>query len=133
MPCSFDFDWKHRIFRVRFHGRLADDDLKEMYAVGYKLVFRTQPHAGMVDLSAVTSFEISPAAIRQLAKSAPMMPDPSLNRVVIAPTPEMYAFASSFEMQTEKNRPNLFIVRTEGEALTILGVPQLRFEPLEPK
>lgn len=133
MPCSFDFDWKHRILRVRFHGRLADDDLKEMYAVGYKLVFRTQPHAGMVDLSAVTSFEVSPEAIRQLAKSAPMMPDPSLSRVVIAPSPETFAFASSFEMQTEKSRPNLFIVRTEGEALTILGVPQLRFEPLEPK
>ncbi|HXY79492.1 MAG TPA: hypothetical protein VEI08_02530 [Candidatus Bathyarchaeia archaeon] len=132
MPCSFDFDWKNRIIRVRFHGRVADDDLSEMYAVGYKLVFRTQPRAGLVDLSAVASFEVSPESIRQLAKSAPMMPDPSLSRVIIAPSREMYAFASSFEMQTQESRPNLFIVRTEGEALTIFGVPHFRFEPLEP-
>jgi len=132
MPLSFEFDWKHRILRVRFHGRIADDDLKRMYAIGYKLVFRTQPHAGMVDLSAVTALEISPEAVRQLAKAAPMMPDPSLSRVVIAPSPETFAFASNFESQTEKSRPNLFIVRTEGEALSILGVQQLRFEVLEP-
>lgn len=131
MPCSFDFDWKHRIIRCRLHGRVTDEDLKELYTTGYKLVFRTQPVASIVDGSAGTSFEISPQAIRELAKSAPVLPDPSLCRVIIAPSADFYRMARSFEVQGAATRPNLHVVRSEREAWAILGVDDPRFQPLE--
>lgn len=133
MPCSFDFDWKHRIIRCRLHGRVTDDDLKELYTTGYKLVFRTQPVASIVDGSESTSIEVSVKAIQELAKAAPVLPEPRRPRVIIAPSSEFYALARRFQMQGEATRPNLHVVRTEKEALTALAVRYLRFEPLDPR
>jgi len=132
MPCSFDFDWKNRILRIRLYGRITDEGLKEAYTEGYKLAFRTQPNTGLFDLSETTSLEISPQAIRELAKTAPIIASPNLVRVIIAPSPGAYGIARSFETQSEENRPSLYVVRTEQEALAILNVKNSRFEPLGP-
>ena len=131
MPCSFDFDWKHRIIRCRLHGRVTDADLKELYTTGYKLVFSTQPLASIVDGSEITSIEISPQAIGQLAKAAPVLPEPRQRRVIIAPSPEFYDVARMFQVQGGATRPILHVVRTQEEAFTALAVQNLRFEPLD--
>ena len=132
MPLSFEFDWKHRIMRCRLHGRITDEDLKSLYTIGYKLVFRMQPVAVITDGSDGKSFEISPQAIREFAEAAPVLPNPNLPRVIVAPSPELYRMARMFEIQGATTRPNLHIVRTEREALVILAVQNLRFEPLDP-
>jgi len=131
MPCSFEFEWKHRIIRCRLYGEVTDGDLKELYTTGYKLVFRTQPVASITDGSESTSFAVSPQMIRELAKAAPVLANPALRRVIIAPSPIMYGMARMFEMLGESTRPNLYIVRTEAEALALLNVKTVRFEPLD--
>jgi len=131
MPSSYHFDWKNRILRVRFEGRVTDEALKQAYATAYQLAFRTQPKAGIFDLSKATSLEVSAQTIRELAKSAPIIMNPNLVRVIVAPSPDIYGVARSFELQSEDNRPNLHVVRTGREALAILNVQHPRFEPLD--
>jgi hypothetical protein len=131
MPWSFDFDWKNRILRARLYGRVTDEELKDMYRTGYKLIFRTQPSASILDGSAGTSFEISPETVRELAKSAPAPSDPDIIRVIIAPSAAFYGLARMFEIQGEETRPHLHVVRSEKEALAILAVQNPRFEPLD--
>ena len=133
MACSFDFDWKNRIIRCRLHGHVTDEDLKELYRTGYKLVFRTQPLASIVDGSAATSVGVSAEAIRELAEAAPVLSDPRRRRVILAPSADFYKMAQMFENHGESTRPNLRVVRTEGEAWAILGVQNPRFEPLPPE
>jgi hypothetical protein len=131
VPYTFDFDWKHRILRCRFRGRVTDEELREFYRAGYKHAFRTRPRAGLVDMSEITLFDVSPQAIRELAKSAPIIPDPHHVRVIIAPSPDTYGIARMFELQAEETRPNLYVVRSEREAWAILAVQNPRFAPLE--
>ena len=94
-------------------------------------VIRAQPSAGVVDLSEVTSFNVSTPAIKALARSAPVLHDPELRRVVIAPSPGIYGMMRMFEMEGEATRPGLQVVRSEREAWAILAVRNPKFEPLD--
>jgi hypothetical protein len=38
-----------------------------------------------------------------------------------------------FEMQGQDTRPSLHVVRTEKEAMAILGVTETKFEPIQTK
>lgn len=87
MPCAFEFDSKNRIIRCRLHGHVSDEDLRTMYAKLYEIVIRTQPNCGIVDGSDATSFEVSPDLMRQLAQATPVMANPALPQVIIAPSP----------------------------------------------
>jgi len=131
MPYSFDFDLTNGILRCRLTGQVTDGVLRDFFRFGSELAIRTQPSAGVVDLSEVTSFEASAEVIRELARAAPVLLDPELRRVVIAPTPQVFGMMRMFAMQTEGTRPNIHVVRTEQEAWAILAVPNPQFRPLE--
>ena len=130
MPFAFDFDWKHRILRARLGGQVTDEELREFYPAGFKIAFRTQPLAGVIDTREVTLFRVLPETVRLLAKSAPMIPDPKIVRVAIAPKTEVYGMLRMFELHGEATRPNFHVVRTEKEAWAILGIRDPRFDPL---
>ena len=131
MPYTFDFDSANRILRCRLKGLVNDEVLKDFFLAGSQYAVRTQPAAGVVDLSAVTSFDVSTPAIKALAKSAPVLHEPELRRVVIAPSPGIYGMMRMFEMEGESMRPGLQVVRSEREAWAILAVRNPRFEPLD--
>lgn len=131
MPYTFDFDSANRILRCRLKGLVSDEVLKDFFLAGSQYAIRTQPSAGVVDLSAVTSFDVSTPAIKALARSAPVLHDSELRRVVIAPSPGIYGMMRMFEMEGESMRPGLQVVRSEREAWAILAVRNPRFEPLD--
>jgi hypothetical protein len=131
MPYTFDFDSANRILRCRLSGRVNDEILKDFFQAGSQYAVRIQPAAGIVDLSGVTSFDVSTPAIKAVAKSAPVLHDPVLRRVVIAPSPGIYGMMRMFEMEGEATRPGLQVVRSEREAWAILAVRNPQFEPLE--
>ena len=131
MPSTFDIDLTNSILRCRLGGRVTDQLLKDFFRAGADQAVRAQPSAGVVDLSEVTSFEVSGKTIRELAKAAPVLRDPNLRRVIIAPDPRVYGMMRMFEMQGEEIRPNIHVVSTEREAWAILGVRNPRFESLE--
>lgn len=131
MPYAFDFDSANRILRCRLNGEVNDEVLKDFFQAGSKHAIRIHPAAGVVDLSEVASFDVSTPAIKALAKSTPVLHDPGLRRVVIAPSPGIYGMMRMFEMEGEATRPGLQVVRSEREAWAILAVRNPRFEPLD--
>lgn len=133
MLYSFDFDLAHRILRCQLHGRVTDEVLKECYRAIAEYVAQIDPRAGIMDLSAVTSFEVSREAVRELARSAPAVPDPNRVRIVVAPSDCIFGMARMFQIEGERTRPNLHIVRSLAEAWAVLGVQDFVFEQLETK
>jgi len=131
VPYSFDFDWKHRILRSRFYGRITDEELTAYYRTLYQKYFRLQPIAGLLLLSETTVLETSAKVVREWADSAPAMHDPNGQLVIIAPSPELYQRAQKFRLLARGTRPNIQVVRTEQEAWAILAVKNPQFEPLE--
>jgi hypothetical protein len=130
MPYHFEFDSINRVLRGRVAGRVTDGDLTDFYRSAAEHVALVDPIAGIVDLSAVTSFEVSPQTIRRLAKSEPAMPEPSRLRVIVAISSHVFGMARMFEFEGEATRPNLHVVRTVDEAWAILGIHEPRFEPM---
>jgi hypothetical protein len=133
VPYTFEFDSTNNILRCRLNGQVNDEALNDFFRTGAQQAIRTHPGAGVVDLSEVTSFEASAEAIQQVAQSTPVLRNPNLRRIIIAPSPESYGMMRMFEIHGEEQRPNLHVVRTEGEAWAILGVQNPRFVPLEVK
>jgi len=131
MPYAFDFNLMHGILRGRLSGRVTEEVLRGFFQVAFQHALRTHPSAGVVDLSEVTSFEVSAETIRQLAKSTPVLTDPEHQRIVIAPTPQLFGMMRMFATQGEETRPNLHVVRTEDEAWAILVVQNPQFKILD--
>jgi hypothetical protein len=130
VPYHFDFDAAHRIARCRFAGPISDDDFRNFYADAAKVVKQLDPVGGLLDLSAATSFDVSPQTVHELAGLPPVLPQVERPRVVVAPAPATFGLMRMFELVGERTRPSLHIVRTEREALAILGVLEPHFEPL---
>jgi hypothetical protein len=131
VPPNVEFDSANRILRFRLEGTVTDKSLSECYRVIGKYAALTAPSTGILDLSAVTSFQVSPETIRRLADLPPAIPDPKAPRVIIASTPHVFGIARMFEIQGQETRPSLHVVRTETEAFAILGVLEPHFEPLQ--
>jgi hypothetical protein len=132
MPYYFEFDAKNQILRGRFEGALTDELLKQYYGVAGGFFEQTGARAGITDFSAVTSFEVSPQTIRDLASSPPAILDRELPRFIIAPSPPIFGMARMFELGGQDTRPNLHVVRTMKEVCVILGVTDPKFEPILP-
>jgi len=133
VPYHFDFDPTNRILRCRFEGRVTDKALKEFFRLAAEHAARIDPRGAVTDLSAVTSFEVSPQTIRELAKEAPALSNPDRHRCVVASSPQIFGMVRMFEIAGEATRPNLHVVRTIEEAWSILDVEAPQFSPLPDK
>ena len=127
MPHHFEFDSDNQIARCRFEGRVTDEELKKSCEEIEEYNALTDPLACITDLSAVTSFEVSPRTILELAMSAPHSPESSRLRVIIATAPQIFGMARMFEIKGEYTRPNVHVVRSQEEASAILAISQPRF------
>jgi len=131
MPYYFEFDSESRILRCRLEGRITDEALREYYRDVGKYSALTDSRASVLDMSSVTSLEITPQTVRELANSPPAIADPSRPRCVIAASAQAFGMARMFELQGQETRPNLHVVRTEKEAWAILGVSKPKFEAVQ--
>jgi len=132
MPYYFEFDPVNRILRGRFEGTVSDELLKEYYGVAGEYFARTAAQGAITDFSAVTSFEVSPQFIRELASSPPAILDQEFPRFIVAASPPIYGTARMFELAGQDTRPNLHVVRTMKEVCVILGITDPKFEPILP-
>jgi hypothetical protein len=128
---TFDFDLKNRILRCCLNGRVTEEVFRDFFRTGAQHAIRTHPAAGVIDLSEVTVFEVSTRTIELLAKLPPVLPDPNLCRVIIAPSSEIFGMMRVFEIAAEQQRPNIHVVHTEQEAWAILSVEEPRFHPFD--
>jgi hypothetical protein len=130
VPYQIDFDATNRILRARFIGAVTDDDLKNVYRFGEEQAARFDPLSGIIDFTDVTAVAFSPQTIRDLARTKPIMPDPSRPVILVAPTPDLFGMARMFELQGAESRPNLQVVHTAEEAYRILDVRDPQFAPI---
>jgi hypothetical protein len=109
---------------------VTDDDLREVYRFGQAHVERLDPLSGITDFSETTSVAFTAQTMRELARTKPIMPDPTRPVVFVAPTPDLFGMARLFELQGADARPNLHVVRTSEEAYRILNVSEAQFLPV---
>lgn len=133
MPYHFDFDGTNKIIRARLEGIITDEILKDYYKTAAIYGARYPTFSAILDMSAVTSLSVSPQTIRELAALPPAVPDPLIPRCIIAASPDIFGLARMFDLQGSSTRPNLHVVRTEREALAILGVKHPNFSDAEPQ
>jgi len=132
MPYQFDFDRANRILRCTWEGRVNNESIMEFDSVARKYVALTDPRAGILDFSAVTHLDVAPQTVRDLALSAPTIPDPSVPRFIVAPSPLVFGMSRMFEFLGEKTRPLLQVVHTLEETYAALGIKAPQFGPLQP-
>lgn len=133
MSYIFEYDVANEILRCRLTGRVTDDVFREFFRAGSEPAARMHPSAGIVDLSEVTSFDVSARAIEDLARQAPSVRDPNLRRIVIAPSAETFGMMRMFEIEAEEQRPDIHVVHNQREAWAILAVQNPQFEPIDSK
>jgi hypothetical protein len=132
MPYKFDFDLNSKVIRARVSDVVTDETLKEYYASASRYGRLNPTFSGICDMSAVSFVAVSSRTIRELAKLPPAVPNPDIPRCIIAGSPAMFGMARMFELEGGATRPNLHVVRTEREALAILGITKPRFGSVEP-
>jgi hypothetical protein len=133
MAYRFEFDSTNRVLRGQLEGKITDEGIKEFYRDAGKYAEATNSRASVLDMSSVTSLEISAQTIRELANLPPAIADPSQPRCIIAPSAKVFGMARMFELQGQDTRPNLHVVRTPKEAWAILGFSRTKFEPIQIK
>jgi hypothetical protein len=124
-----EFDAKHNILRGTLDGRMTGAILLDFYARTAKYMASHPPCHGILDFSKVTDFEVSSAAIRQVAAAPPAFPAGYM-RVLVIPRDFIYGLARMFQILTEETRPELQVVRTMDEAYRLLEVTSPDFRPV---
>jgi hypothetical protein len=121
-------DKSRRILLIRFAGVVTDDVLLSGFQSAREWIAIHGDTSSITDFSETESFEVTAAAVRQLAEGPPLVPDGYM-RIVVAPQDEAFGMARMFEMLGSESRDRVYVVRTRIEAAQIVGVEQLEFPP----
>jgi hypothetical protein len=124
-----DFDATNNILRGTLDGRMTGAILLDLYLRTAEYMSSHPPCRGILDFSAVTEFEVSVSAIRQVAATPPAFP-PGYMRIVVIPKDYIYGLARMFQILGERTRPELWVVRTMDEAYDLLQVKSPDFRPV---
>ena len=130
VPYRFEFDGINAILRVNYQGEVTDSCLVACYRATPAAVIRSNPRAVVIDLSAVTRFDVSRGTIHQLADLPPTVSDPATPRIIVAPTPYLFGMSRMFQMLGAETRPRLHVVNSLDEAHDMLGVSDQHYAPL---
>ena len=133
MAYGFELDATHRVLLFRFTGDVSEQRIGQFYGEAGTQIERLHPRAAIFDFTAVTSFDVSSASIRNLAAASPLIPDVACPRVVVAPATHIFGMARMFQILGESSRPSFSVVHSMAEALAVIGLDPLDFKPLAPE
>jgi hypothetical protein len=126
-----DFDATNNILRITMDGHVTDSvALRCAETVGRSAASYPE-FRGIVDLSKVTKYDVSPEVIRQLARTPPTIPTEAYTLVIVAPEAHPYGMSRMFQLVSETTRPNQHVVRTLEEAFELLQVKSPTFVPVD--
>ena len=128
MGFVLDFDATNNLLRVTLEGRVTDPILLDAYTSVARYVETHGSCRAVVDVSAVTKFDVSSHAVRELTRRPPAIPKGYM-RVFVAPLDSMYGMVRMFQILTELTRPELHVVRSVDEAYRLLRVESPAFNP----
>jgi len=130
MPYLFEFDSAHRVLRCTMTEPVTDEGLCEYYKAAANHVQRTDPAASILNLTQVSSIEVSSVTIQNLAGSPPSPQCASLPQFIVAPSDYGYGMARMFQLWGGRVRPGLQVVRSIAEAYEAIGLEEPQFEPI---
>ncbi len=116
----FEYDAANKILAARFTV-VTDAVLKEFFEVAPRYIAAHAVEVGIVDFTAVTSFDWSAETSRQLARVAPLVPDPK-PRFVVAGSDVQFGMGRLFQQSSSVGRDELRIVRSLDEVYLELGI-----------
>jgi hypothetical protein len=129
MGFAVEFDAGNKILRVTLEGDITDPILTDAQATAAKYVASLGPCRGIIDLSEVTTFNVSAELIRKQAEGQSAWPTGYM-RILVAPKDSLYGMARMLQILCEDTRPELRVVRTVKEAHDLLGVESPQFVPV---
>jgi hypothetical protein len=130
MAYHFEFDTDNHILRCRFSERVVDEEMMAFYRMATLLCESFDPLAGITDFSAITTLDVTPHRIRELAAFPPALRPPERVRVILATSDYAYGLSRIFEIEGESSRPNLHVVRSAKEVWAILGIEEPIFKSI---
>jgi hypothetical protein len=128
---AVDFDATNKILRITMEGHVTDSVALSCAETVGRCAARYPKYRGIVDLSKVTKYDVSPEIIRQLARIPPTASSGTNALVIVAPKQHAYGMSRMFQLLTETTRPNQHVVRTMDEALELLQVKSATFVPVD--
>ena len=131
MGFRFEFDSASRILLINMEGEISDTVIRQLDGAVRKHASEKKPAVQIVDCSGITKFAMSSDFVRRLGKRKPPGYALQARRLIIAPTPVSFGLARMYQMAGEPQHSEVIIVRSMKEALSEIGVEQVRFEPLE--
>ena len=126
MEYVIDLDPTHEVLRVTMTGIVTDPVFREIYASLTRFAATGGPYALILDMSGVTSNQLSIETIRDMAKKAPAVPV-GRPHVVVAPRPEDYGVGYMFELLRDGMGGQFHLVLSVDEAYAMLGVSSENF------
>ena len=121
MEYAIDLDPTHEVLRVTMTGIVTGPVFREIYASLSRFAATGGPYALILDMSGVTSNQLSIEALRDLAQKPPAVPLGRLH-VVAAPRPEDYGVVRMFELLRDGMGGQFHNVLSVDEAYAMLEV-----------
>jgi DNA-binding NarL/FixJ family response regulator len=127
---QFEFDPKSKILHGKFNGQLTSASIRDYCRTAASLWAATDFRGSAIDLSGVTSVDVTLDAIHELAAASPVDPVASRPRVIVAPNDQIFGLARMFQMTGKATRPNLRVAQNARQVFALLGVTTPHFKPI---
>lgn len=111
-------------------GDIDGSEIKEIDRKMREQIARTDPAAGISDLTGVRNFNV-PSEIMRAAALRPAPYPPETRRVIVAPSDLLFGMSRMYELVADRPAGILQVVRCMEEALAAIGVLTPKFEPLD--
>jgi hypothetical protein len=125
----FEYDEANKIFAVRMTGSVTDDVFRMVYASVARYLEGREVRAALIDLSSMTAFDVSAAAVRQVSAQPAPIEDPT-PRYIIATEAHVFGMARMFQIVAAHGIKELHVVRSVQDAHDALGLAATQFERL---
>lgn len=128
-----DFDATNNILRATIEDRVTEAILLGFYAAAIEYLTMHPTCRGILDLSLVTDFEVSSAAIKRVATTSPPPTSSGSRWILVAQRDVIYGLARMFQILTEtkSNHFEVQVVRTIEAAYHLLQVNDPEFRPVK--
>lgn len=131
MPHHFEFDSEHKILLTVMDGDVEGSEIQTIDEEMRAAIARTQPTAGISDLSRVANFNVPSHIMRNAAMRQPPPYPEETPRFIVASTDFLFGMMRMYELVADRPGGKLMIVRRIEEAFASLGVTNPQFAMLE--
>ena len=121
MAVQLTVDAKQKLFIATYKGEVHDDEI-----LGLASLVRSHPEFDESfsitwDFSAVTGGTISTSAMQELSRRESIL-SPTSMHVIVAPQDHIFGIFRMGQVLAEKTKPRVVVVRSAGEARSLLGL-----------